>query len=123
MAAPPGQFIVLQAINAFKGKISAVADPGFSQGGRQLPRGVPTYDFAKFSRKLHEIERIWVPGGGGAHAPCAPLNPPLFGIKHLILPKNISIDNNLTIIIVNFVQISRKDLICQFTFQQIPTFQ
>ena len=26
--------------------------------GRQLSRGVPTYDFAKFSQKLHEIERI-----------------------------------------------------------------
>ena len=22
-------------------------------------------DFAKFSRKLHEIEKIWMPGGGG----------------------------------------------------------
>ena len=26
--------------------------------------GAPTYDFAKFSQKLHEIERIWIPGGG-----------------------------------------------------------
>ena len=25
--------------------------------------GAPTYDFAKFSPKLHEIERIWTPGG------------------------------------------------------------
>ena len=29
--------------------------------GRQLPGGA-TYDFAKFSQKLHEIERIWVAG-------------------------------------------------------------
>ena len=29
--------------------------------GRQLSGGAPTYDFAKFSRKLHEIERIWAP--------------------------------------------------------------
>ena len=29
-------------------------------------RGAPTYDFAKFSQKLHEIERIWT-RGGGAH--------------------------------------------------------
>ena len=36
--------------------------------------GAPTYDFAKFSRKLHGIEKIWVPGG---HAPLA-LNPPLW---------------------------------------------
>ena len=50
------------------------ADPGFPRGGRQLPRGggAPTYDFAKFSQKLHEIERIWVPGGGEAR----PLRPP-----------------------------------------------
>ena len=31
--------------------------------GRQLSRGVPTYDFPKFSQKLHEIERIWTRGG------------------------------------------------------------
>ena len=42
----------------------AAADPGF-------PRGAPTYDFAKFSRKLHDIERIWGAGGGGG-APRAP---------------------------------------------------
>ena len=34
--------------------------------GRQLSGGAPTYDFAKFSQKLHEIERIWTPGGGHA---------------------------------------------------------
>ena len=39
--------------------------------GRQLPGGTPTYDFAKFSQKLHEIERIWTPGGGDF--PRAPL--------------------------------------------------
>ena len=32
--------------------------------GRQLPGGAPTYDFAKNSQKLHEIERIWTPRGG-----------------------------------------------------------
>ena len=25
--------------------------------------GVPRYNFAKFPQKLHEIERIWTPGG------------------------------------------------------------
>ena len=53
----------------------AAADPGFPQGGGGVstPRGggVPTYDFAKFSRKLHEIERIWAPRGG-----MHPLRPP-----------------------------------------------
>ena len=38
--------------------------------GANSPGGAPTYDFAKFSQKLHEIERIWAPGGG--RAPPAP---------------------------------------------------
>ena len=41
---------------------SAVADPGFPRGGDANSSGgggVPTYDFAKFSQKQHEIERIW----------------------------------------------------------------
>ena len=31
--------------------------------GANSPRGAPTYDFAKISQKLHEIERIWTPRG------------------------------------------------------------
>ena len=42
-----------------------VADLGFPRGGgTNSPGGAPTYDFAKFPQKLHEIERIWTPGGG-----------------------------------------------------------
>ena len=42
-----------------------VADPGFPPGGgSNSPGGAQTYDFAKFSHKLHEIERIWIPRGG-----------------------------------------------------------
>ena len=41
----------------------AGADPGFPVGGLQ---GAPTYDFAKFREKLHEIEKILGRGGGGA---------------------------------------------------------
>ena len=40
----------------------SVADPGFHRGGAPTLRGgggALTYDFAKFSQKLHEIERIW----------------------------------------------------------------
>ena len=37
--------------------------------------GTPTYDFAKFSQKLHEIERIWTAGGARPHrsaiVPCS----------------------------------------------------
>ena len=37
----------------------------FPEEGAPTPQGgAPTYDFAKFSQKLHEIERIWTPGGG-----------------------------------------------------------
>ena len=48
------------------------ADPGFSVGGGANPPGwgAPTYDFAKFCEKLHEIEKIL--GCGGARAGCAP---------------------------------------------------
>ena len=35
----------------------------FSEEGAPTPRGAPTYDFAKFAQKLHEIERIWTGGG------------------------------------------------------------
>ena len=63
------------------------ADPGFPQGGGGAPTpqgGGPTYDFVKFSRKLHEIERIWVPMG--AVCPSRPLNPPLPAVPMYILP-------------------------------------
>ena len=49
----------------------AVADPGFPRGGGANSRGAPTFDFAKFSQKVHEIERIWTPGGA------CPLCPPI----------------------------------------------
>ena len=38
----------------------------FPEEGAPTLRGAPTYDFAKFSQKLHEIERIWTPGGGAS---------------------------------------------------------
>ena len=44
-----------------------MADPGFPRGGSANPKGgggAPTYDLAKFSRKLHENEEIL--GRGGA---------------------------------------------------------
>ena len=56
------------------------ADPGFPVGGerRSYRGGASTYDFAKFSQKLHEIEKILGGGGGGRCAPGAlPLDPPL----------------------------------------------
>ena len=59
-----------------------VADPGIPRGGGVNSRaggGVPTYDFAKMSQKLHEIERICPPPGGEGGQPSLvpPLDPPL----------------------------------------------
>ena len=55
---------------------------GFPRGGGANSRGgAPTYDFAKFSRKLHEIERIWTPGG---HVVVKSV-PPLFAVLSLVL--------------------------------------
>ena len=62
-----------------------VADPGFPRGGgANSPggggRGAPTYDFAKFSPKLHEIERIWTPWG---RPKFYYVDPPLLNQHHL----------------------------------------
>ena len=46
--------------------VNAGTDPGFPVGGGANPRGAPTYDFAKISEKLHEIEKDWGRRGGRA---------------------------------------------------------
>ena len=38
--------------------LDAGADPGFPVGGSANRPGVPTYDFVKFFKKMHEIETI-----------------------------------------------------------------
>ena len=56
-----------------------VTDLGFPrEGGANSPGGAPTYDFAKISQKLHEIERIWTP----------PLDPPLQIVDSIIYESN-----------------------------------
>ena len=77
---PYVSFLVLESggINPLQWRIQ-----DFPKEGASTPRGVPTYNFAKFSRKLREIERIWTPGcagvggggGGGASLP-----PPLLDL-------------------------------------------
>ena len=53
-----------------------MADLGFPRGeGANSPGGAPTYNFAKFSQKLHEIERIW--RGGGTRLKFYYVDPPL----------------------------------------------
>ena len=63
-----------------KGKTSLTgADPGFPVGRGANPLGgSPTYDFVKFSQKLHEIEKILGCGGRGG----APLDPPLVSLRN-----------------------------------------
>ena len=41
----------------------------FPEEDAPTPQGAPTYDFAIFFQKLHEIERIWAPGGRIPRAP------------------------------------------------------
>ena len=55
----------------------------FPEEGTPTPRGggAPTYEFAKFSQKLHE--RIWTGRGGASLAP--PLDPPLITVFNLFL--------------------------------------
>ena len=49
----------------------------FPEEGAPTPQGgAPTYEIAKFSEKLHEIERIWTPRGG-ARPSRPPLDPPM----------------------------------------------
>ena len=67
-------------VDIVKSKLASVADPGFPRGG------VPTYNFAKISRKLHEIERIWTPGGRIPRAPPPP--PPKSTNEHMVSQKN-----------------------------------
>ena len=56
----------------------AGTDPGFPVAGGADPTGVggaPTYDFAKFSKDLHEIEKIL------GCAPPPPPDPPMSGAE------------------------------------------
>ena len=51
------------------------ADPGFPiGGGANCTGGAPTTEFAKFSKKLHEIEKNSDLVGGGGGAPDANAN-------------------------------------------------
>ena len=60
------------------------ADPGLPIGGGADLRvqgggGAPTYDFVKFSRKLHEIEKtFWPRGMGRGLMLWALLDPPMY---------------------------------------------
>ena len=75
-------------------KLSLMADPGFPRGGgANSPGGAPTYDFAIFSRKLHEIERIWAQGG--ERAPLAPPLDPTLVMVDRFDEHSLSVDGNI----------------------------
>ena len=75
----------------YKENQSTMADPGFPRAGdANSPRGAPIHDYAKFTQKLHEIERILTRGGGGGARDAPPLDPPL--IK-MFLHRNISLED------------------------------
>ena len=46
-------------------ELLSVADPGFPRRGEPSLGRTARYDFAKFSPKLHEVERIWTTRFGG----------------------------------------------------------
>ena len=61
----------------------SVVDPGFPEEGAPIPQGgAPTYDFAKISWKLHEIERIWTPGVSLAPPPPRSATASVIGIVY-----------------------------------------
>ena len=75
---PPGR-VLCTVLVTFQWRIQ-----DFPEEGAPTPRGGgATYDFAKFSQKLHEIERIWTATGGASLTP--PLDPPqlFYGKNHL----------------------------------------
>ena len=64
------------------------------------PRGAPTYDFAKLSQKLHEIERIWT--RGGARVPRARLRSATvlecFLVKFIFIPSGINAISSVSVV-------------------------
>ena len=61
----PASCVTNRAITVEKETALPEADPGFPVGGvTSPPGGGPTYDFARFSQKLHEIGKILGHKGG-----------------------------------------------------------
>ena len=65
-----GDLCVFDSLTIYDGKSTNSGRSRISpRRGRQLPRGAPTCEFAKFSQKLPEIERIGTPGGASLAPP------------------------------------------------------
>ena len=98
-------FIIIWAVLILGTKLEAVLVKFGSEnsgGSRIFPRGGVNLqggrEHAKFSRKLHEIERIWTPRGGRASL-TPPLDPPMEKIEtfmFIYLHQAHSLFNNST---------------------------
>ena len=73
---------------------TAGADPGFPVGGDANPPGVPTYKFASFPQKLHEIKIILVCGGRGRGGACQGSTTVLWTTRNLCLWLKIILKEN-----------------------------
>ena len=73
--------------------LKSVVDPGFPRGGGANSPGGATYDFAKFSPKPHEIERIWTSRGGAC--PSRPLRSAAERVCYFNNPANCHVGGDL----------------------------
>ena len=77
-----GSGLFSEKLHQIEKKLAAVvmfaeADPGFPAGGTPTLQGAPTYDFAKISKKLYEIEKNLSRRGTRRGASPLLLDPPL----------------------------------------------
>ena len=88
----------------YRTSAETVADPGFSRGGGANSRGggTPTYDFAKISKKLHEMKEF------GPRGVCA---------SKILLCRSATEDDNFLVRNYNM-----KDLIGKRNFRLIIFF-
>ena len=64
--------------------VKSVADPGFPRGGDANSKGgCEKLLFSHFSQKLHEIEKIWIPGVRIPGTPLRSVNANDWGKSHL----------------------------------------
>ena len=71
------EFVIEQLLYGGRGGYSIFGRRGTNLGGGFT---APTFKFARFSQKLHEIKKILVRGGGRAMG-APPLDPPLVGCR------------------------------------------
>ena len=85
--------------------------------GRQLPGGggAPTYDFAKISQKLHEIERIWTPGD--------PLRSATGSLRIIKQSDHLKIDDEENLFLIIFCHFFPFSLLFYGSIPWLPVYQ